>query len=110
LHRYVYERVIGRPLNKNEAIDHIDGLGINCVRSNLRLATQSQNRANSRMNKLNTSGFRGVSFHKRTGKWNAKIRIKGKLKDLGLYDTAEAAYEVYKQAAREEWGEFANLN
>lgn len=48
----------------------------------------------------NTSGFRGVSFHKRTGKWQAYISVNRKQFHIGLYDTPEEAHEAYIAAAK----------
>jgi hypothetical protein len=39
----------------------------------------------------NTSGFAGVTFDKQTGKWVARIKIRGKYIWLGRYTTKEAA-------------------
>jgi hypothetical protein len=38
--------------------------------------------------------FKGVSFHKKSGKWQAHVRINGKPKHLGLFDTPEAANQA----------------
>lgn len=45
----------------------------------------------------NTSGFKGVTFFKRTGKWIANARLDGKQIHLGYFDTAELAdaYRLY---------------
>lgn len=71
---------------------------------NLRLATDSQNQANSKMQENNTTGFKGVSGH--LGKFEANISINGKKKYLGRYDTAEEASAVYQAKALEIHGEF----
>ena len=42
----------------------------------------------------NTSGYRGVCLHKASNKWQAQIRIDGKRKYLGSFDTPELAYEA----------------
>lgn len=57
----------------------------------------------------NTSGYRGVSWHAPSGKWQSRITIDGKRKTLGSFETAEAAYAVYCSAAQKIYGEFANL-
>ena len=47
------------------------------------------------MRKDNTSGYRGVSLDKSTGKWAAYIRRNGKRQFLGLFETPEAASAAY---------------
>ena len=50
--------------------------------------------------KTNTSGFVGVSWHKRIKKWGATISggTKGVQTHLGYFNTPEGASEAYKQA------------
>jgi hypothetical protein len=90
--------------------DHKDRNGLNNRRSNLRPATHSQNRANSKLYRNNTSGYRGVSFHAKQDAWHAKIVVEGRRIWLGAYLTAESAARAYNEAAREHFGEFASLN
>jgi len=40
----------------------------------------------------------GVCFHKYAGKFMARLTINGKVKHLGLFNTAEEAFQVYKLA------------
>jgi len=47
-----------------------------------------------------TTGVLGVSFNKKTGKYEASIKINGKKKYLGLYTTIEEAYEKYVTSKR----------
>lgn len=109
LHRVIMERVIGRNLQSNEQVDHIDNNPLNNSRSNLRVCTPSQNHHNIRRNTKNTSGYKGVSRKRRDGSWQTSITTNGKRIWLGAFDTPEAAYEAYCAAAREYHGEFARV-
>lgn len=95
---------------ENVKVDHRDGDGLNNTRANLRLATHAENMRNSRLKVSNTSGFRGVYFHKQRGKWRATIRAGARRLSLGMFDTAEEAAIAYDRAAVIEHGEFASLN
>lgn len=86
-------------------IDHINGIKNDNRLENLRIATPLQNRYNVPKLKTNTSGFKGVTKHRK--KWKAQININGKNKHLCLCDTRELASEAYKQAADKLHGEFA---
>lgn len=47
--------------------------------------------------KNNTSGYKGVSWHKDAGKWEAKVQTRGERHHLGYFDDpAEAADEIAK--------------
>lgn len=89
-------------------IDHIDHNGLNNCRSNLRLASDSQNKQNSRKRSSNTSGFRGVTWSKKDKKWVAQIQIFGTHKYLGGFDTPEEASAAYEARAKTEFKEFYN--
>jgi hypothetical protein len=90
-------------------VDHKNRNGLDNRRSNLRLATHSQNHANRPAPVHNTSGYKGV-FRTRSGRWMARVTVDRIPKYLGLFDTAEEAAAVYNDAALEAWGEFALLN
>jgi hypothetical protein len=90
----------------NMQVDHINSDGLNNQRCNLRLATSQQNTHNTRARSDNTSGFKGVSLRKRTGKWQAHIKFDGKSRYLGYYTTAELAYAAYCVASTEMHGVF----
>lgn len=92
-------------------VDHKDGNGLNNQRSNLRHCTQSQNLANARFgSKGKTSRFRGVSFHRAKGRWQAQSKLNQKKVHLGRFVSEEEAARAYDNFAREHFGEFARLN
>lgn len=91
-------------------VDHINGNGLDNRRANLRPATPSQNQANQRKRRDNTSGFRGVQWHPPGQKWRAVIRVKGRLISLGYYPVREEAARAYDAAAIEFFGPYARTN
>lgn len=106
----ILERKLGRPLRRGEDAEHKNRKTLDNRRSNLRMANRSQNQANRPRTKRSTSGYKGVSWYKRFGKWQASIQKNGKKRNLGYYfDKIEAA-KAYDLAARELFGEFALLN
>jgi hypothetical protein len=90
--------------------DHIDGNGLNNRRANLRSVTASQNQHNKRMQKNNTSGFKGVHWHIRKRRWVARINLDNTKRHLGYFDTAEAAHAAYCVASKALHGEFGRTS
>ena len=86
-----------------DQIDHKDGDAQNNRFSNLRLATPSQNQANSHC--TNTLGIKGV--YKHHSKYESRITKDRKNYWLGTFYTTEEAHVAYMEAARELHGEFA---
>jgi hypothetical protein len=107
-HRLAWLHVTGEwPIGD---LDHINGDTADNRFSNLREATESQNLANARMPANNTSGFKGVSWHKHTRKWVASIGLNGKVKSLGYFATRERAFIEYIFAAWRYFGDFAKID
>ena len=88
-------------------IDHVNGIGFDNRICNLRLATQSQNLCNKRVQSNSLTGIKGVSLHALTQRWIATIRFKGRQKYLGLFDSIADAEAAYLAAAEEHQGQFA---
>jgi HNH endonuclease len=85
-------------------IDHINRNRADNRIENLRAANRSQNCANARLWKNNTSGLRGVrKFHK---KWRATVGYGGRLYHLGTFATAEEASRAYCTVAKACWKDF----
>lgn len=63
---------------------------------NCRWVTQSVQARNTRLlSKSNTSGFRGVSFHKARNKWRVTIKVNNKQISIGSADSPEEAAKMY---------------
>jgi hypothetical protein len=88
-------------------IDHINHIKDDNRWTNLRDATLSQNQANQPKRKTNTSGYKGVCWHRAHKKWSAQIMYMNKLMHIGHYTTPEEAAEAYKKKAIELFGEFS---
>jgi hypothetical protein len=116
---YAWRRINGKPtplhryiLNAQDGqiVDHINRDKLDNRRVNLRFCTVGQNACNSKMRKDNTSGYRGVCYVKRTGKWIAYVFDNRKQINIGFYDTPEIAAKAYDHEAHIQYGEFAQLN
>jgi hypothetical protein len=80
---------------KGFVVDHINGNGFDNRRSNLRVVSAMENAQNQpRLSRANSSGYRGVCFHKQAKKWAAYSRKDKKAIHLGLHETAEMAAKV----------------
>jgi hypothetical protein len=91
-------------------VDHINGNGLDNRKCNLRIATRSQNLANTGAHSHNKSGYKGVSFDKSKGKWRAQITKEGRCRNLGRFSDPIEAAKRYDEAAKKLHGEFAYLN
>lgn len=92
LHRFILEEPSGGE------VDHINRNKLDNRRENLRIVDHSTNSFNTDLRSTNTSGYRGVSYHKAAKKYAAYITCSGKRQHLGLYLAPEDAYKAYLKA------------
>ncbi len=92
-----------------DEMDHKNGIRHENHLDNLRECTRSQNNANSER-QTGEGGLRGVTWFARDQKWLAQIKIDGRSKHLGYFDTVEQAHAAYLNAADLIHGEFAIHN
>lgn len=97
-------------IKKGKQTDHINGNKLDNRKANLREATGFENHWNTKKHIDNTSGFKGVTWHKVARKWAVRIQQYGKPMYLGLFTTAEEAAHAYDKRARELFGEYARTN
>jgi hypothetical protein len=105
---FLHRHLLGLSYRDGKSVDHANGDGLDNRRSNIRLATSSQNNANRR-SRLSVDHRRGVSLRP-SGRWQAQIRVDGAQRFLGNYGTEEEAARAYDAAALEVHGEFARVN
>lgn len=105
---YQAHRVIWYMIHEEwpELIDHINRDKQDNRFCNLRLADKRVNAINTGIPSNNTSGIKGVSWHKAGKCWTAQIKDKGRKIHLGSYKLLEDAIEARQQAEEELWGEF----
>lgn len=89
-------------------LDHKDTNKANDAWNNIRVATNRQNAMNVGLNSSNTSGIKGVCWHKRNNSWIAQIRVDGKVKHIGYFRDIKLAEEAIIVAREKYHGEFAN--
>jgi hypothetical protein len=100
--------IMGRVEGKE--IDHRSGNGLDNQRHNMRHCTHAENTMNQGLRASNTSGYKGVSWHKGESNWRAQIRRNGKVVHLGSFTCLIKAAKCYDEAAGQYHGEFARLN
>lgn len=97
-------------LGTDVSVDHKNGNRLDVRRANLRVATKSQNGCNRGVPANNSSGYKGVSFNKGRGKWEAYVNINKQRTRLGYFMDLRQAVIAYNTKALELHGEFAYLN
>jgi hypothetical protein len=105
---YLHREIMKPP--KGLVVDHRNGDTLDNLRSNLRLATFSENMQNRRKRKNTSSRFIGVFIDKRCGRCVAQIIYQGRKITLGRFDNEMEAAKAYDEAAKRYRGEFARLN
>lgn len=110
--RILLHRLIMDCNDSNLFIDHIRGEHSrhDNRKSNIRIATPSQNGMNKQLLKNNTSGVTGVSWNRKSGKWHSYIEINYKRINLGNFDNFEDAVNARKEAEEKYFGEYSYDN
>ena len=103
----MHRLVIGAP--KGVKVDHRSGDKMDNRRSNLRPATEQQNQAN-RQKFSGSSRFKGVSWDRYHGRWAASVKVDGRKRHLGYFDSESMVAAAYDRAASEAFGEYARGN
>lgn len=105
---YMHRLILNTP--KGKVSDHKNGNKLDNRKINLRICTYSQNGMNKMIQSNNSSGYRGVKWHKQVRLWEARIKKNGEQIFLGLYNNNIEAGIVYNWAALKYFGEFAKFN
>lgn len=92
-HVRLHRVVLGLKADDPREGDHINGDRLDNRRSNLRVVPRGANQQNVGPGR-GSSRFRGVSWHKASGKWNAYVGLNGRRSYLGLFVSEEEAAEA----------------
>jgi len=105
---FMHRQILGLQRYDPREGDHKDHLRtLDNTDENLRVADDTQQGQNTGLRDSSTSGYKGVSWHKRRKAWQAYINVDRKNKHLGYYKTAYEAHLAYCYAAAYHFGEFA---
>jgi len=113
---FMHRQILGLSYKDGFVGDHINHDTLDYQKSNLRICTQLQNTMNCSIRKNASSKYKGVSIAKRGVDiyWRATITVSKKLKSLGYFPfTQEGEINAalkYNSSAKENFGEYANLN
>lgn len=103
MHRLIMDEPIGK------LVDHKNGENsrYDNRKSNLRIATHSQNQINKKKLPNKYSDVTGVSWAKQSKKWVAYIGVSGKQVKLGYFDSFDDAVSARKKAEKKYYGEWS---
>ncbi len=82
-------------------IDHVNGDMADNRIANLRNTNKAGNSQNRKSKPGSSSKYVGVSWHTRSGKWQAAIKRNKKGRHLGFFDVEEDARDAYLKAKQE---------
>ncbi len=92
-------------------VDHINGHGWDCRRSNMRNCNRTENVFNTKKRRAKTTSlFKGVTFKTREQRWIAKIKHGNRHVHIGTFASEKEAAVAYNEFAKKVAGEFAKLN
>lgn len=90
-HRFAYELIVG-PIPAGKELDRRASCPKRCINpGHLRITTRKQNQENLAVQSNNTSGVRGVSWHRRSGKWTARVKHNQVTYSAGYFDAVRDA-------------------
>lgn len=100
LHRFLLNA------GEGEVVSFKDGDGTNCTMDNMELMTKSESVRRSMVGAMSKTSryYPGVHRTAATGRFTARIKVKGKVIHLGTFETVANAIDARKQAEREYWG------
>lgn len=97
---HMHREIIGEP-PPGMTVDHVNRNPLDNRRENLRFVTKGGNIQNLTPRRGCTSRHRGVSFHRASGLWHARVTLNGRTTSLGYHHTEDQAHEAAQAWRRE---------
>ena len=104
----IHRLIMGEPIGKD--VDHINHNKLDNRISNLRICSRSENHHNSKIQKNNATGYKGVHYKTNAKKFVAQIKLNNKRIHIGYFRTAIEASVAYNETAKKLFGEYAYVN
>lgn len=110
-HVKMHHQVLGRKIESNDEVDHLNGNGLDNRKVNLRICSHSVNMQNRHVLKKNKScKYQGVCWDKNRKSWVASICKDQKQMTIGRYKSQDVAAKAYDVKALELYGVHAKVN
>ena len=93
--------------DSDKIIDHKNRNGLDNRRCNLRICTRTQNTQNTKISTRNSSGYKGISWCKKNGKWETRLYANKVKHFLGYYSNLNDAINIRLEAERKYYGEYS---
>lgn len=95
---YLHQLIMGTHIDKKPGyvVDHINRQRSDNRKENLRIVTYQENLRNCSLSSRNTSGCIGVTWNIGKKRWQATIRVDGKLIMLGMREDLDEAIQLRK--------------
>lgn len=103
---FIHQLISNSYTNNKIIVDHKNLDKLDNRKENLRICSASQNNMNKKIQMNNTSGIRGISWHKIHNKWQSSISINGKTIYLGIFSNISDAIKFRQEAETKYFGEY----
>lgn len=109
-HRTVRMHIVINQTPPGLRTDHENGNKLDNQRHNLRAATAIQNAQNTtKLHKKNTSGYKGIYWHKRDKAWRVQLTVNYKKIFIGNFQKLEDAVKARDVAYKKHHGDWASF-
>lgn len=101
----MHRKLLGLRFGDGLLADHISGDTLDNRRRNIRVVNKSQNSMNRPTPSNSTTGVTGVFWNNQAKKYQAQIKLAGRQRYLGIFETLEGAAEARRFAEEQLFGE-----